>query len=141
METRTAGFVPPTAICRHSSGDPSCSKNGGGAYSYQAASPDSSNFEIEEAEQVGRHLVLRVKYPNCSSCAYEGSKVMVFLNTSPLQAMRWKKIDPHFRAPRSVQPGFHANENPREAPSPAARFPASREGWSDALSYARTRDT
>ncbi len=81
-------------------------------------------------EVVGPHLVVKVLYPNCELCAYEGRKVLVFLNTSTLDALKWKKIDPHFRPPN---PG----KSHTEAPSPAARFPDTNEGWVDALTYAR----
>ena len=69
-------------------------------------------------------MVLKVKYPSCKNCSYEGIKVMVFLDTTALDALRWKRIDPHFKD---------------KAPSPAARFPASDEGWNDALAYAANK--
>lgn len=53
---------------------------------------------------------------------------MVFLNVSSLDALKWKKIDPHFRLPP-----YEINA----APSPAARFPADSVGWSDAIVFAR----
>jgi hypothetical protein len=77
-------------------------------------------------------MVMKVKYPNCSICAYEGNKVMVFLNTKALDVLKWKKIDPHFR-------DLKLKNTTREAPSPAARFPASDEGWQDAVSYATSK--
>lgn len=94
--------------------------------------PDASNYEILDAVEVGNHLVLKVKYPNCARCAYEGVKVLVFLGQSCKSAIRWRKIDPHFR------------DNTKaclitDAPGPAARFPASAAGWSDALAYAKSR--
>lgn len=92
-------------------------------------SPDSAKYEIEEALQLGKNLVLKVRYPNCASCAYEGVKVLVYLNITPLQAIKWKKIDPHFKDPKNK---VDANE----APAPAARFPASPDGWMDAQNYA-----
>ena len=121
--------------CRHERGDPNCSSNRSSYRDYDTtpATPDASRFSIEEAERVGLHLVLKVKYPNCARCAFEGNKVMVFLNVTELQVLKWKKIDPHFRAPDST---FF----PSDAPSPAARFPASPDGWSDALKYARGKD-
>jgi hypothetical protein len=126
--------------CRHAADDPACS-----SYPHRvnearrlveqdaertgtSSTPDAARFEILEAQQVGAHLVLKVQYPNCARCAYEGVKVMVFLNVQATDALRWNRIDPHFR-----------NEQPtsRTAPSPAARFPASEEGWLDALFYAQ----
>jgi hypothetical protein len=98
-----------------------------------ARSPNPDSFAIEDVEQVGEHLVMRVKYPNCAKCAYEGSKVIVFLDVTLKHAIKWRRIDPHFRDPRG-------NLAMNEAPSPAARFPASKEGWSDALAYARGKE-
>lgn len=92
-------------------------------------SPDPDRYEIVLAEVVGEHLVMRIRYPSCAKCAYEGEKVMVFLHTSALDALRWKRIDPHFRGPGPV--------GQTEAPSPDARFPASEAGWTDAVTYAR----
>lgn len=92
--------------------------------------PDSSNYRIEEAERIGSHLVVRVRYPSCSRCEFDGNKVMVFLNVTEMQVIRWRRIDPHFRPPEK-------SPLDTEAPSPAARFPATREGWADAVSYAR----
>ena len=57
---------------------------------------------------------------------------MVFLNVSEADVLRWRKIDPHFRDPK-------ASRTPKEAPPPAARFPASKEGWADALVYANSK--
>jgi hypothetical protein len=93
-------------------------------------SMDSTTYEIVEVQRVGAHLVMKVKYASCVACAYEGSKVMVFLNVSEADALRWRRIDPHFRDPSAAAHGRH------EAPSPAARFPASPSGWTDALAYA-----
>tara|TARA_Y100000310_G_scaffold282353_1_gene303486 strand:+ start:1702 stop:2511 length:810 start_codon:yes stop_codon:yes gene_type:complete len=92
--------------------------------------PDCENYQILETEQVGSTLVVRVKYPNCARCSYEGVKVMVFLDTSVDDAIKWTRIDPHFRDPASAR-------RPTEAPGPEARFPASDRGWEDALAYAQ----
>lgn len=122
--------MPP--ICRHPPGyhDRDHERN----YSSYAPSttdnsPDADKYDIEEAVQVGQNLVLKVKYPNCAKCAYEGNKVLVYIGVTSLQAMKWKKIDPHFKDPKK-KVDIH------EAPAPAARFPASSEGWQDALDYA-----
>ena len=120
--------------CRHRADDPNC-----GSYeaNVRAAkeliektspTPDASKFEIEDVEQVGAHIVLKAKYPNCAKCQYEGNKVMVFLNCTLKDVLKWRMIDPHFRSSKVV---------PKEAPSPAARFPASPDGWVDALTYAK----
>ena len=135
-------------ICRHQAGDSNCSKhpdhpdNPANRRAAQAtkelkdikrqlstSSPDNSNYEITKVVRVGAHLVLQVLYPNCAKCAYEGNKVMVFLNVTEEQVLRWRRIDPHFRNPSE-------KTAPSCAPSPAARFPASAEGWADAVAYA-----
>jgi hypothetical protein len=142
--------------CRHQAGDPNCSSHPdytrSAAYfdeqraseslkadlvrrrreELEASTPDPDKYAIEDVTRVGHHLVLKVKYPSCTKCAFEGSKVMVFLNVSEMDALRWRRIDPHFRDPKT-QP------KPNEAPSPAARFPASKEGWADAVRYAESK--
>jgi hypothetical protein len=117
--------------CHHRAGDPNCSSTRA-AYERgrAAAKPDAENYEVVEVEEVGRHLVMKVLYPNCEKCSYEGNKIMVFLNTRAAEAIKWKRIDPHFR---------ETTKAARSAPSPAARFPASKEGWQDALTYARLK--
>lgn len=116
--------------CRHSPDDPDCSSNRPYTPTYPPTTPDSKFYKIQQAAQEGEHLILMVEYPNCWACSFEGRKVMVFLNTNSLDALRWKEIDPHFSdRPRGAD----------QAPSPAARFPASPEGWQDALAYARMK--
>lgn len=148
-----------TFICRHSKGDPNCSSTAGG-YADQERErarylesekrekmdkeeiqrlrkelegPDNSKYTVVEVEAVGKHLVMKVLYANCQKCSYEGNKVMVFLNTTPTQALFWKIIDPHFREPTK------GLTKKNEAPGPAARFPASAEGWQDAINYASSK--
>jgi hypothetical protein len=133
--------------CHHRAGDPNCSSTRGGyddreerrkeqeeharaIAALKSETPDAERFEIIEVNRIGAHLVMKVQYPNCAKCAYEGNKVMVFLNVSERDVLRWRRIDPHFRDPK-------ASRSPREAPPPAARFPASAEGWADAITYAR----
>ncbi len=96
-----------------------------------AMSPDPTRYEIVEVAPVGAHLVLKVRFPSCAKCAYEGTKVLVYLNTSAVDALKWRKLDPHFR---------DAKATTGEAPSPAARFPASPAGWADATVYARGKE-
>ncbi len=149
--------------CRHAAGDPSCSSSPEGRdraeaerYSYEAEqrekarqvlvkkkekeeaelyakTPDKERYEIVGFTRIGRHLVLKVLYPNCVKCSYEGNKVMVFLNVTEEDVVRWRVIDPHFRERTPQQ------NAPREAPGPAARFPATTEGWQDAINYATNK--
>lgn len=91
--------------------------------------PDPTNYEILEAEEIGRHLVVKALFPSCVKCSYEGQKVLVYYNTTALEALKWRELDPHFRP--SKEPKI-ANK----APSPTARFPASPEGWIMAKEFA-----
>ncbi len=119
--------------CRHLPDDSSCSSHPMYVSPYRVEepkTPDATKYEIEQVERVGAHLVMKVLYPNCASCAYEGRKTMVFLDVTEVRVLKWRKIDPHFRDPK-------LKGLPTDAPSPAARFPASAEGWADALEYAR----
>jgi hypothetical protein len=153
-------------ICRHHAGDPACGSTGGGwkAAEYaretergireseqkktQAAkakitelegriaamTPDPSVFDLEDIRVIGTAIVAKVRFPNCSSCSYEGNKVLVYEGVSALDVAKWRKLDPHFRE----QP-----KGPRDskvAPPPAARFPASKEGWERAIQFARLLD-
>ena len=144
--------------CRHRPGDPDCSSHPDQIAKREAqyeresrdkltarikeleeriavSTHDAENYEIVEFHREGRHLLLKVKYPNCSKCLYEGMKVMVFLNVTEAQVIRWRRIDPHFRAPVDPQ----SQGQPWVAPSPAARFPGSLEGWIDAVAYIRSK--
>lgn len=92
-------------------------------------SPDNSRFQVEEVEEVGNFLVMKVLFPNCTKCAYEGNKVMVFEGVKIKDAFKWRRLDPHFRQ-GALPPPIN------EAPPPIARFPASAQGWIDAMNYA-----
>jgi hypothetical protein len=143
--------------CRHGADDPSCS-------SYRTPSerftkllgeaaelrkkhnlpdtPDASNFDVLdwseysgfEATNTPNYLVVKVQYPSCKDCAYEGIKVMVFENVTAKHLVRWKTIDPHFRAPVLLEKLTAA----REAPSPVARFPGTDVGYEAAREWAST---
>ncbi len=98
----------------------------------KAQTPDATKYQIIDVARVGQHLVLKVLYPNCSKCSYEGNKILVFLNVTEKDVIFWKEIDPHFRPPGKTSARH-------QAPSPAARFPASPNGWADAMEYAKSR--
>lgn len=91
--------------------------------------PDAENFDILDAEEVGRHLVLRVVYPSCTECWVEGTKIMVFEDVTMRNALRWRVLDPHFS-------DFNRERDARTAPPPVARFEPTDRGWADALAYA-----
>jgi hypothetical protein len=98
-----------------------------------ARSPNPDEYSIERVERIGAHLVMQVRYPSCRACAFEGLKTMVFLKVSEAQDIKWRRIDPHFRGDAKD----HATAHPKDAPSPAARFPGTADGWADAVTYAR----
>lgn len=136
--------------CKHAKGDPACGSTAGGWQAQEnerlreesvrktfeakiaslPATPDAERYEIEDSHRDGPHLVLKVRYPNCAKCSYEGVKVLVYLDVTEAAVLRWRSIDPHFADPKKPR-------RPTEAPSPAARFPASEAGWLDAIEYVR----
>lgn len=97
-------------------------------------SPNPDEFKIVDYAEAHKHLVLRVRYPSCVRCSYDQCKVMVFFSVTMKQALRWTRIDPHFR-----EAGSASVLVTDQAPSPAARFPASAEGWADAVAYAERK--
>jgi hypothetical protein len=60
---------------------------------------------------------------------------MVFEGVGLKQAIKWKKIDPHFRD----EEDFDGELGYAAAPGPVARFPASERGWNDAITYANSK--
>lgn len=128
--------------CRHKMGDPGCSSNVARMAAAELelqeakermglrAEPDNSDYEIETVLIEGNHLVMKVRYPSCDNCAFEGLKILVYENVAVVDAMKWRVIDPHFVEDRE--------RPPTQAPSPAARFPATQDGWVRALAFARS---
>ena len=126
--------------CRHNPGDPTCtSGNSAEALAQKGREmlerwdpqPDNTQYEVLEAQPMDGHLIMKVRYASCPNCAFEGTKIMVFLNTSAVDALKWKRIDPHFQDP--MMKGM-----PADAPTPDARFPATEQGWSHAIKYAQS---
>ena len=138
-------------VCRHSSGDSSCSSSTAGraraereAADYRsrkekkerrkkerdALTPDADNYEIRKFERVKNYVVMQILYPNCKLCAYDGVKTMVFERLTEMQMIQMKRIDPHFRPTDERVIG--------EAPSPIARFPGSDKGWGFALNWVKS---
>lgn len=128
--------------CRHILGDPSCSgypsyvkkqeaqKNAEIAEELLKRTPNPDDYEIVDAKPVCGNLVIKAQYSSCVNCSFDAMKVMVFLDVDMVAALKWRRIDPHFDdKPRTA----------REAPSPAARFPATEQGWKDAVKYAADR--
>lgn len=113
--------------CRHSAGDPACSSNSRRYESQyeEPKTPDKKLFEIEECEEIGGFMVLKILYPNCKKCSYEGNKIIVYGGVTMKDVLKWREIDPHFQSNTRI--------DPKQAPSPIARFPASDEGWMNAI--------
>jgi hypothetical protein len=118
--------------CKHKPGDINCSSYD--PYKYQPPTPeppktpDSQKFEIEDVyDTINNYIILKVKYPNCSMCSYEGNKVIVYSGIQLKDVLKWREIDPHFRDSDS--------NDAKKAPSPIARFPASSEGWANAVAF------
>ena len=65
--------------------------------------PNPSRFKILQTFVWNNHILVRVKYPDCTS--YEGEKLLLYLNTSLEQIAREKFLDPHF----SDKPGLYPN--------------------------------
>jgi hypothetical protein len=85
-----------------------------------SSNPNPRNFQILEAKVIGKHVVLKVRYPDASN--YEGIKIMVLKFTNIKDLMALKTLDPHFQ-----------KDNPL---SPIARFEPTAEGWKNAVNLA-----
>lgn len=83
--------------------------------------PDPANWKIERVEQIGPNLAIELAYPDCKN--FEGKKVMVYLNTTLVDLVNQKKIDPHF-------------SNDKKLKSPFARFEPTKDGWEMAVHIA-----
>lgn len=87
-----------------------------------------AQYEIKNFAAHGPHAALWVKYPANGIASDE--KVLVFLNTSLLDVLNWKKINPTFRTE-----GGEGNGDMHEAPSPDAQFPPTDKGRADAARF------
>jgi len=118
--------------CRHKPGDPRCSSSK--EYWLNAeppvTTPDKNKFQILEILEFGKNLLLKVKYPNCLNCAYEGTKVLLYTDVKLRDVIFWKEIDPHFADPK-------IKRRADQAPPPFARFPANDLGWKVACELAQ----
>jgi len=104
----------------------SCSSS---PYAVPNSNPEPENFVVKQSQRVGRFLILKVHYPNCTN--FEGMKVLVFENVSSTTALyraNKYKLDPHFSAPSDgAFPVF-------------ARFPPTDKGWAAAEAMCRALD-
>jgi hypothetical protein len=134
--------------CRHDRHDPHCSSNANAyavsaqmekeleeykkAFRLATTPPDNTRYEILDVVDINDHLVMKVRYESCGSCAGEAEKIMVF-KASLLQAMKWRTIDPHFQIPRNAE----VLRPITNAPPPLARFMPDEQGWQEAIEYAK----
>ncbi len=97
-------------------------KRSSGAYTPAAIAavkppnPDPRKFVLGQYEQIGAHLAVWIRYPNCT--AYEGRKVLVFADTTIEQLAECPLIDPHF-----------SDTVPQYTRTPVARFEPTLRGW------------
>ena len=84
-----------------------------------APNPDPAKFKILKVVQVGRHVVAKINYPNCTN--FEGNKICLFLCTNVMALRQRQRLDPHFS---------------EELNSPFARFKPDEDGWNIAIKVA-----
>lgn len=94
--------------------------------------PDPRNWELLKEFQVGPFIALKLRYPKCKN--YKGEKVLVFRATLA-QLVKQKVIDPHFGDINSIQ----IDGQSTNMIYPIARFPASVDGWNDAVKYIKEK--
>lgn len=75
--------------------------------------PNPENYEILRSLQMGKYLIVAIKYHDCKN--YEGKKIMVY-ECDIKQLVSQQKIDPHF------------SDN-CDYKSPVARFEPTLSGW------------
>ncbi len=84
--------------------------------------PDPNNYRIEEVKTIGKYLIVRVQYPDCTN--YEGQKILVYEDVSVEDLINQKLIDPHFC-------------NNKKFKSPVARFVPTVRGQKMAIIFAQ----
>lgn len=84
--------------------------------------PDPTRYDILRSEQVGRFLVVMLRYHGCTN--YEGVKLSVYADCTLERLRAQKSIDPHFAENKQ----YH---------SPICRFVPTAEGWEMAVRMCR----
>lgn len=92
---------------------------------WRQTNPDPKVFKIVNQEVIGKFLLLQVQYPNCKN--FEGSKILLYRNVSPLDLLVQGELDPHF-------------SNKEKYIAPVARFIPTGEGWLMAKMFAQYAD-
>lgn len=57
--------------------------------------PDPENYELLDVIEVGKSVVVKVKYADCTN--YEGTKILVYRNTTANEVCTASQLDPHFK--------------------------------------------
>ncbi len=85
--------------------------------------PDPMNYKIEKVHEDGAFLIIKINYPDCTN--FEGNKILVFRDTTLVDLVNQKYIDPHFFQDANIK-------------SPIARFIPTDEGWQMATKFVQT---
>lgn len=88
--------------------------------------PNPTDFQILKYHQIGKYLIVSLKYPKCIN--YEGTKILVFFNCTMKQLQSQSFIDPHFI------------DNTKYY-SPIARFIPTEDGWLMAELFCNTMNS
>jgi hypothetical protein len=83
--------------------------------------PDPNNCEIIQAQEVGKCLIIKINYPDCTT--YEGNKILLFRDITLIDLVNQRYIDPHFFEDKNIK-------------APIARFVPTDEGWGMAVALA-----
>ncbi len=75
---------------------------------------DPTNYKIIKVLESEGFLLIKLNYPDCTN--YEGNKILLYANTTLVELVNQKVIDPHF------------NNDPK-LKWPIARFVPTDEGW------------
>lgn len=87
----------------------------------QLGDPQPHRYSIVKIKSVGKHLVVRLNYPDCEN--YGGDKICLYTNTKIEDFVVRKVVDPHFL---------------EKGKSPFARFEPTDSGWLAAVKLAES---
>ena len=86
------------------------------------SNPNPNNWQALQIKEIGKYLVLELKYPDCTN--YEGRKILVFENITMIDLINQRSIDPHFSSNKVMK-------------SPIARFVPTQAGWNMAVDFCK----
>lgn len=93
------------------------------AASQQLGNPNPSSYEVVQSVAINGHLLVQIKYPDCTN--YEGNKILLYRGLTLKQLLDQKLVDPHF-------------SNSEKYKSPIARFEPTLYGWNLACKIMET---